>query len=111
MYSLAFTKVQQGLTILVCNFGCPSSGINTIRFKEAKRKVCSQQSIPDSLAFSVTKEQTDWHAIQLNVHCSIGTAKHFVVFARLLLLLVLDEQLYYLIISLSTEDSLHTILD
>ena len=111
MYRLAFAKIQQGLTILVCNFGSPSSGINTIRFKEAKRKVCSQQSIPDSLAFSVTKEQTDWHAIQLNVHCSIGTAKHFVVFARLLLLLVLDEQLYYLIISLSTEDSLHTILD
>ena len=42
MYRLAFAKVQQGLTILVCNFGCTSSGINTIRFKEAKRKVCSQ---------------------------------------------------------------------
>ena len=43
MYRLAFAKVQQGLTILVCNFGSPSSGINTIRFKEAKRKVSSQQ--------------------------------------------------------------------
>ena len=43
MYRLAFAKVQQGLTILVCNFGSPSSGINTIRFKEAKRKVCGQQ--------------------------------------------------------------------
>lgn len=42
MYRLAFAKVQQGLTILVCNFGSPSSGINTIRFKEAKRKVCGQ---------------------------------------------------------------------
>ena len=42
MYRLAFAKVQQGFTILVCNFGCTSSGINTIRFKEAKRKVCSQ---------------------------------------------------------------------
>ena len=28
MYRLAFAKVQQGLTILVCNFGSPSSGIN-----------------------------------------------------------------------------------
>lgn len=46
MHRLAFAKIQLGLTILVCNFGCPSSGINTIRFKEAKRKVCSQQPIP-----------------------------------------------------------------
>lgn len=85
MYRLAFSKVQQGLAILVCNFGSPSSGINTIRFKEAKRKVCGQQPIPVSLASSLAKEQTDWHTIQLNVHCTIGTAKYFVVFACLLL--------------------------
>ena len=90
MYRLAFAKVQQGLTILVCNFGSSSSGINTIRFKEAKRKVCGQQPIPVSLASSFAKEQTDWHAIQLDVHCTIGTAKHFVVFACLFLLLVLS---------------------
>ena len=93
MYRLAFAKVQQGLTILVCNFGSPSSGINTIRFKEAKRKVCGQQPIPVSLASSFAKEQTDWHAIQLDVHCTIGTAKHFVVFACLFLLQVLDDLL------------------
>ena len=40
MHGLAFIKVQQGLIILVCNFGCPSFGINTIRFKEAKREEC-----------------------------------------------------------------------
>ena len=49
MYRLAFAKVQQGLTILVCNFGSPSSGINTIRFKEAKRKVCGQKPFQFSL--------------------------------------------------------------
>lgn len=91
MYRLAFAKVQQGLAILVCNFGSPSSGINTIRFKEAKRKVCGQQPIPVSLASSFAKEQTDWHAIQFDVHCTIGTAKHFVVFACLLQ--VLDDLL------------------
>lgn len=93
MNRLAFTKVQQGFTILVCNFGCPSSGINTIRFKEAKRKVCSQQPIPVSFASSLAKEQTDWHTIQLNVHCTIGTAKHFVVFACLFLMQVFDDLL------------------
>lgn len=93
MYRLAFAKVQQGLAILVCNFGSPSSGINTIRFKEAKRKVCGQQPIPVSLASSFAKEQTDWHAIQFDVHCTIGTAKHFVVFACLFFLQVLDDLL------------------
>ena len=43
MHRLAFTEVKQGLAILVCHFGCPTSGIKTIRFKEAKREVCSQQ--------------------------------------------------------------------
>ena len=93
MYRLAFTKVQQGLAILVCNFGSPSSGVNTIRFREAKRKVCGQQPIPVSLASSFAKEQTDWHTIQLNVDCTIGTAKYFVVFACLFLLQVLDDLL------------------
>ena len=65
MYRLAFAKIQQGLTILVCNFGSPSSGINTIRFKETKRKVCSQQSIPVFLASSFAKEQTDWQPSNL----------------------------------------------
>ena len=80
MYRLTFTKVQQGFTILVCNFGCPSSVINTIRLKEAKRKVCSKQPMPVSLASSFAKEQTDWHTIQLNVHCAIGTVKQFAIF-------------------------------
>ena len=93
MHRLTFAKVQQGLAILVCNFSSPTFGINSIRFKEAKRKVCSQQPIPVSLTSSFAKEQTDWHAIQLNVHCTIGTAKRFVVPACLLLVQVLDDLL------------------
>ena len=56
MHRLTFTKVQQGLTVLVCNFGCPASGVKTICFGEAKRKVCSQQAVPISLAATLTKK-------------------------------------------------------
>ena len=57
----AIIKVQQGLTVLVCNFGCPASGVKTICFGEAKRKVCSQQAVPISLAATLTKEQMSAH--------------------------------------------------
>ena len=49
----------------------------TICFGEAKRKVCCQLAVPISLAATLTKEQTDRHAIQLNVHRTITTAEHF----------------------------------
>ena len=93
MHRLTFAKVQQGLTVLVCNLGCPTSGINTIHFKEAKGRVCSQQAIPISLATTLSKEQTDWDTIQLYVHSAIATAKRSVVFARLLLLQALNDLL------------------
>ena len=88
MYRLAFANVQQGFTILVYNFGCTSSGINTIRFKEAKRKVCSQQPIPVSLASSLEKNKRTGKSSNLTsqVQRSILLCLHAFSFCKCLMI-------------------------
>ena len=93
MYGLALAQVQQGLTVLVCDFGSPTSGVYTICLKKAEEKIGCQQAVPITFATSFAEEQTNRYAIQLNVHRAICAAKSSVVLTCLRLLLVPDDLL------------------
>lgn len=86
-------KLQQGLAILVCHFGCPASGIKTICFEEAKGEVGCKQTIPGTLTSTFAEEQTNRNTIQLNVHHAIGAAKRSVMLTNPSFLLLLDNLL------------------
>ena len=93
MYGLALAQVQQGLTLLVCDFGSPTSGVYTICLKKAEGKIGCQQAVPITFATSFAEEQTNRYAIQLNVHRAICAAKSSVMLTCLRLLLVPDDLL------------------
>lgn len=89
---LAFSESQHTLAVLEDDLQSPSLGVNPVCFKEVKREVCGDESVPLSLFAASEKEKTHPGVSENDISCSIIAFEFAAVFDLLSCLQQLDKR-------------------